>query len=289
MEIVGLLTQEPLTRLAIKNKIKSFITPDLYRDLDDFIKDNPTFEDFKHNAKFNDAYRRALNWGDDNISEEEYQQILSELKAELEEKMRLQTDRISTVSANGKEVSTLQKSDGSVITIDTSYGNQPIQKQLEAIQSKYSRFRQNGATNTEKIMEYMEDEVTPETEFQAVSSVEADTLGSDEAEMAAVAQSYQDNADGPVSIDFANKLLLDGDHVLEMEKTDEGYVVGAADAVEAQPETVAEDTPTLEIAKQKTLTRNPYKQAGFSSSILLALIAGMFMGLIILNLYIKTI
>ena len=75
MEIVGLLTQEPLARLAIKNKIKNFITPDLYRDLEDFIKDNPTFEDFKRRAKFNDSYKRALNWGSDNISEEEYQQI----------------------------------------------------------------------------------------------------------------------------------------------------------------------------------------------------------------------
>lgn len=289
MEIVELLTKEPLQRLAIKNKIKSFITPDLYRDLDDFIKDNPTFEDFKRNAKFNDAYRRALNWGDANISEEEYQQILSELKAELEEKMRLQTDRISTVSANGKEVSTLQKSDGSVITIDTSYGRKPIQEQLEDIQAKYSRFRQNGDTNTDEIMKYMENEVTPETEFQDVASVPTNSLGSDEAEMAAVAQSYQEAADGPVSIDFANKLLLDGDQVLEMAKTDEGYVVGAADTVEAQPEAVAEDTPTLEKAKQKALTRTPYKQAGFSSAILLALIAGMFMGLIILNLYIKTI
>lgn len=287
MEIVGLLTKEPLPILAIKNKIKSFITPDLYRDLDDFIKDNPTFEDFKRNAKFNDAYRRALNWGDDDISEEEYQQILSELKAELEEKMRLQTDRISTANANGKEVSTIQQSDGSIITIDTSYSGKPIREQLEDIQAKYSRFRQNGETNTDELMEYMKNEVTPETEFQAVSSVKTDSLGSDEAEMAAVAQSYQGDAEGPVSIDFANKLLLDGDQVLEMNKTDEGYVVGAADTVEAQPEAVAEDTHTL--AKQKTLTRTPYKQAGFSSAILLALIAGMFMGLIILNLYIKTI
>lgn len=289
MEIVGLLTQEPLARLAIKNKIKNFITPDLYRDLEDFIKDNPTFEDFKRRAKFNDSYKRALNWGSDNISEEEYQQIISELKVELEEKMKLQKDRISTVTANGKEVSTFQKDDGSVIAIDNSYGKKPISEQLEEIQSKYSRFRQGEATNTEEIIEYMEEEVKPENEFQDVATVTSTSLSSEEEEMAAVAKSYQANSDNQVSIDFENRLLLDDGQVLEMEKTENGYVVGAAEAVNEQQEASIEEAPTMEKAKQKTLTRKPYKQAGFSSAILLALIAGMFMGLIILNLYIKTI
>lgn len=289
MEIVGLLTQEPLARLAIKNKIKNFITPDLYRDLDAFIKDNPTFEDFKRRAKFNDSYKRALNWGSDNISEEEYQQIISELKAELEEKMALQKERISTVTANGKEVSTFQKDDGSIISVDNSYGKKPITEQLEEIQSKYSRFRQGEATNTEEIMEYMEDEVKPENDFQDVSTISTASLNNDETEMAAVAQSYQASTDGEVSIDFANKLLLDDGQVLEMEKTENGYTIGAAEAVEGQPEPVMEEAPTLEKAKQKTLTRKPFQQAGFSSAVLLALIAGMFMGLILLNLYIKTI
>lgn len=289
MEIVGLLTQEPLTRLAIKNKIKNFITPDLYRDLDDFIKDNPTFEDFKRRAKFNESYRRALNWGSDNISEEEYQQIISELKAELEEKMKIQKDRISTVTANGKEVSTFQKDDGSVIAVDNSYGKKPITEQLEEIQNKYSRFRQSETTNTEEIMEYMEEEVKPENDFQEVSTISTSSLNNEEREMAAVAQSYQSNTEGEVSIDFANKLLLDDGQVLEMEKTEDGYTVGAAETVDEKHETVTEDTPTLEKAKQKTLTRNPFQQAGFSSAVLLALIAGMFMGLILLNLYVKTI
>ena len=176
MEIIGLLTEEPLISLAVKNKIKSFITPDLYRDLDDFIKDNPTFEEFKRNAKFNEAYRRALNWDSYTLTEDDYQKILSELKAELEEKMRIEKDKITTVTANGKEVSTYTKDDGSVIAVDNSYNDRPIAEQLEDIQKKYSRFRQDGNTNTEELMEFVQEEVKPEPAFHAIEDIDTTSL-----------------------------------------------------------------------------------------------------------------
>lgn len=292
MELIGLLTEEPLARLAVKNKIKSFIAPDLYRDLDDFIKDNPTFEDFKRRAKFNEAYRRALNWDTHSLTEDEYQQILSELKAELEEKMKIEKDKINTVTANGKEVSTYKKDDGSVIAVDNSYSDKPITDQLEDIQKKYSRFRQDGNTNTEELMEFAQEEIKPEPAFQVVDEVNEASLNSTDAEIAGVAKAYQAQADGEVSVNLEDGLLLDQGTVLEIKSTDEGYAIAAPDATvgeEQAGDTLEADTPVLEKAKQKTLKRNPFKQAGFSDAILLALLTGMFIGLALLNIYIKTI
>lgn len=291
MEIVDLLTHEPLITLAVKNKIKNFITPDLYHDLDDFIKDNPTFEDFKKNAKFDDAYRRALNWNSVTLTEEEYQQILSELKAELEEKMRLEKDKITTTKANGKEIATFTKDDGTVIAVDNSHGDKPIDEQLKDMQEKYSRFRQDGNTNTEELMEFAQNEVKEAPSFEDADKINTGSLSQENAEKAEVAKDYQaqtDNSD--VSVDLENGIILDQGTVLEIQHTDEGYEVVAPDeSIGEQAEELSADGPTKAKVKQKTLgKRNPLKQAGFSDAIILALLTGMFIGLAILNIYIKT-
>ena len=290
MEIIGLLTEEPLVKVAVKNKIRSFITPDLYHDLEDFIKDNPTFEDFKRSAKFNEAYRRALNWDSYTLTEDEYQQILEELKAELEEKMRIEKEKITTVSANGKEVATFQKDDGSVIAIDNTYGGRPIEQQLEDIQKKYSRFRQDGNTNTEELMEFVQEEVKPEPSFQAVGDLTVASLNNEESEKAAVAQAYQDGTDSTVAVDLEDGVIMDNGNILEIEQTEDGYTVTAPETVGGDATNkLNEEAPILEKAPQKTLRKTPFKQAGFSDTILLALLTGMFIGLVILNIYIRAI
>lgn len=288
MEIIGLLTEEPLVKVAVKNKIKSFITPDLYHDLEDFIKDNPTFEDFKRRAKFNEAYKRALNWDSYTLTEEEYQQILEELKAELEEKLRIEKEKITTVSANGKEVATLTKDDGSVIAVDNTYSGRPIEEELKDIQEKYSRFRQDGNTNTEELMEFMQEEIKPEPSFQAVSDLTSSSLNKEEEEKASVAQAYQAYTDSSVTVNLEDGLIMDNGNILEIQQTEDGYAVTTP---ETNGNTTAEleDNAVLDKAPQKTLRKTPFKQAGFSDTILLALLTGMFIGLVILNIYIRMI
>ena len=289
MEIVGLLTEEPLISVAIKNKIKSFITPDLYRDLDDFIKDNPTFEDFKSRAKFNNAYRRALNWDSYTITEDEYQKILNELRAELNDKLRIEKEKISTVTANGKEIATYHKDDGTVIAVDNSYNNRPIESQMEDIQKKYSRFRQNGNTNTEEMMEYLQDEIKPEPTFQTLDDIGTGALNTDDNAKLEVAKTYQDITDESITVNLEDGLIMDEGTILEIQKTDEGYTIATPEDVEETDKQNSEDEVVLEKAPQKTLRKTPFKQAGFSDTILLALLTGMFIGLVILNIYIRTI
>lgn len=286
MEIIGLLTEEPLVTLAVKNKIKNFITTDLYRDLDEFIKDNPTFEDFKQHAKSNELYRRALNCSPNTITEDDYQQILSELRAELEEKMRIEKEKINTVYVNGKEISTYKTDDGSVITVDNSYSKKTIPEQLEDIQKKYSRFRQNGDKNTIELMEYIEEEIKPEPNFQDVDDLSTSSLTQEDREKAAVAQAYQTSTDNEVTVNLEDGLILDNDKILEIHQNDTGYTVTAPNQVNGEMET--EDT-TLKKSPQKTLIKQPLKQAGFSDAILLALLTGMFIGLVVLNIYIRAI
>lgn len=279
MEIIGLLTEEPLAKLALKNKIKSFITPDLYRDLDDFIKDNPTFEDFKKRAKFNYSFKRALNLDTHDITEEDYQQILADLKQELEEKMKIEKDKISTVQVKGKEIATYTNSDGSVITVDNSYTDKSISEQLDELQQKYSRFRQNSKTNTDELMEHVQEEIKPEPSFQTVATISDDSLSGNDSEMARVAQEYQATVNNEVSVNLDEGLILDSGNVLSIEESDNGYAVVAPE----QSSEVVENTPVK--AKQKTLRKQNLKQAGFSDVIMLALLSGALLALIIVNIY----
>ena len=274
MEVISLLTDEPLVVAAVKNKIKSFITPDLYRDLEDFIKDNPTFEEFKKRAKFNEAYRRALNWDAHNLTEEEYQQILEDLRAELENKMKIEKDKISTVSANGKEVATYQKDDGTVIAVDNSYSDKSIQEQLDEIQDKYSRFRTNGETNTDEIMAFVQNEVKPEATFQSTDAIDTTTLNSDDSQIVAAAQAYQDTTDEPISVNLDDGLILDQGQVLEVKPIDGEMQIIAADEIDEDQKKTKKTK-----AKQKVLKRETLKEAGFSDAILISLLSGMLLGM----------
>lgn len=274
MEVISLLTDEPLVVAAVKNKIKSFITPDLYRDLEDFIKDNPTFEEFKKRAKFNEAYRRALNWDAHNLTEEEYQQILEDLRAELENKMKIEKDKISTVSANGKEVATYQKDDGTVIAVDNSYSDKSIQEQLDEIQDKYSRFRTNGETNTDEIMAFVQNEVKPETTFQSTDAIDTTTLNSDDSQIVAAAQAYQDTTDEPISVNLDDGLILDQGQVLEVKPIDGEMQIIASDEIDEDQKKTKKTK-----AKQKVLKRETLKEAGFSDAILISLLSGMLLGM----------
>lgn len=274
MEVISLLTDEPLVVAAVKNKIKSFITPDLYRDLEDFIKDNPTFEEFKKRAKFNEAYRRALNWDAHNLTEEEYQQILEDLRAELENKMKIEKDKISTVSANGKEVATYQKDDGTVIAVDNSYSDKSIQEQLDEIQDKYSRFRTNGETNTDEIMAFVQNEVKPEATFQSTDAIDTTTLNSDDSQIVAAAQAYQDTTNEPISVNLDDGLILDQGQVLEVKPIDGEMQIIAADEIDEDQKKTKKTK-----AKQKVLKRETLKEAGFSDAILISLLSGMLLGM----------
>lgn len=274
MEVISLLTDEPLVVAAVKNKIKSFITPDLYRDLEDFIKDNPTFEEFKKRAKFNEAYRRALNWDAHNLTEEEYQQILEDLRAELENKMKIEKDKISTVSAHGKEVVTYQKDDGTVIAVDNSYSDKSIQEQLDEIQDKYSRFRTNGETNTDEIMAFVQNEVKPEATFQSADAIDTTTLNSDDSQIVAAAQAYQDTTDEPISVNLDDGLILDQGQVLEVKPIDGEMQIIAADEIDEDQKKTKKTK-----AKQKVLKRETLKEAGFSDAILISLLSGMLLGM----------
>lgn len=266
---------------TIKNKIESFISSGIYADLEEFIKDNPDLQTFQEKTKLNNSLRRI--WGY-RITDEDYQKLLSELKNELEEKMKIVKDNLTTVQVNGKEITTYQD-DNRQIIVDNSYANKSVEDELPDLQQKYSKFRQSGVDNTSNMLQFMQEEIKPAPEFDDVSDLDRQSLSQQDTEIAKVAQSYQSTNDNIIQVDFENKLILDGDNILSIEKRDDGYGVFSPDETETELE---KEKPTENMSHQKTLQRNPLRrQAGFSDAVILALLTGMLMGLAFLNIYIK--
>lgn len=269
---------------TIKNKIEGFISSGIYVDLDEFINDNPDLNTFQEKTKLNNSLRRI--WGYQ-ITDEDYQNLISELKKELEEKMKIVKDNLTTVEVNGKEITTYNDDNRKVI-VDNSYSNRSIEDELPILQQKYSKFRNDGINNTANMMEFMRDEIKPSPGFEEVSSLSTENLPSHDTPIAQVAQDYQISHDNNnIQVDFENRLILDGDDVLSIEKRDDGYGVFAPENNEMDLE---QTNDSKEKVHQKTIQKNPlHRQAGFSNIIVLALLAGMLMGVVLLNVYIKII
>jgi hypothetical protein len=263
---------------TIKNKIGHFISSGIYSDLSEFISDNPNLAVFQDKTKLNNSLKKF--WGYQ-ITEEDYQLLLTELKAELEERLRIENEKITTTSVNGKEIVTYDDGDRKII-VDNSYASISLEEQLPGLQEKYARFRQGESTNTVEMMEFMQDEIKPAPTLNAVNDIDVTSLSSQEVEMAAAAKAYQDTTDNVVQVDLIQGIVEENGKIQSIEKRDDGYGVFSSD----QQEDTKENTVAIK-APQKTLQRTPYKQAGFSDTLILALLTGMILGLLFINIYLK--
>ena len=264
-----------LAYIAMKNKIQAVISSGIYKDLDEFFADTPDFATFQIRSHMNNTIRRACNF---QLDEEDYQQIIIELRAELEEKLRIDHDNITTVNVNGQEIATY-KDDDKIIVINNTYADKSVDAQLGDLQDKYVKFREPDATMD--MMKYLQDEIKPVPEFTTLPNVDTSSLSSDEQEVAEVAEAYQKESEGIIKVDFANRLLMDGDgQVLPIEERDGTYDVYTPDTVESN-----EVSKTKGAQKRKVKPKPHLKQAGISSAIAMALLSGLFMGIIFLSLF----
>ena len=270
-----------LAFLTAKNKITEYMKEKGFLSLAEFIKENPDLKTFQEKTKLNNSIRRV--WGL-NVTEEDYQQVLDVLQQEFDEKLRIETERLSTVNVNGKTITSYDGEKGKTI-VDDSYSDKPMEEQLVELRERYSkRFGvqdvEQATNNTEEMMDFMREEIKLEPEFNAVADITKESLSGKAKELAEVAEAYQDTTDNVVHVDFERGLIMDEDQILSIEEREDGYGVFSPEEIEPNEK---------KLAPQKTLTKKkgPSKQAGFSSAVALALLSGLFMGLAFLNVYLK--
>lgn len=274
-----------LATKTIKNKIEQFISSGIYHDLDEFISDNPDLSTFQAHTRLNNTLRKV--WGYQ-ITEKEYLDILEELRKELEERMKIDMDRVKTVNANGKEVTTFESTDGTTMVLDNSYAKKSMEEQLPELQQEHKQFQEGGEENIDAMMDYMQEEVKPEVGFQSVADASKGELSTEEKTNLAVAASYDKQTEGDIQVDVSNGLIMSDGDIKTIEEREDGYGVFSTEEVGSPEEASEKEKQNIvgEKAKQKVLSLNSFKQAGFSNAFILAFIVGFCLGIIALNMII---
>ena len=276
------LNGKNLAMKTIKNKIEQFISSGIYHDLEEFIADNPDLTTFQNHTRLNNTLRKV--WGYQ-ITDQEYQEILDVLKKEVEERMKIDTDKVKTVSANGKEITTYEGQDGTMV-LDNSYAHKSIEEQLPDLQKEHQQFQTGGAEgNIEAMMGYMQEEIKPEVTFATVDAAQNNALSQEEREKLEVARQYEKQTDKETTVDPKNGLIMQDGEISSIEERDGEYGVYSTEVAEENKEE-ENKMDAQQKAKAKVLTLGGFKQAGFSNAFILAFIAGLCLGFIALSIFI---
>lgn len=268
---------------TIQNKIEQFIESGIYADLEDFISDNPDLTTFQNHTKLNNTLRKV--WGYQ-ITEQEYLEILEVMRKEVAARKEINTDKLTTVNANGRELTTYESEEGTMV-LDNSYNGKDMQSQLASLQDAHKQFQIGGENNTDAMMSYMQQEVKPEIGFTDISDVNTGNLTREERKNLLVAEQFQRQTTSPIQVDVQNGLIMHDGNVNTIEQRDDGIGVYSTETINAEPRQMDEEQPILAKPKVHTLKRFP--QAGFSDALILAFIVGMFLGFLFLSTYAKTI
>jgi len=267
---------------TIQNKIEQFISSGIYTDLEDFISDNPDLTTFQNHTKLNNTLRRV--WGYQ-ITDQEYLEILEYMRKEVAERKQIALDKLDTVNTNGKEITTYETANGTMV-LDNSYSGKPMGSQLEELQAEHKQFQVGGANNTDAMMSYMQQEVKPEIGFNNLSSISKDNLTQQENKNLFAATQYQANVQNPIQVDLQNGLIMQDGNIHTIEERENGLGVYSTESISEEPkEEQAENT----LEKPKVHTLKMFQQAGFSDALILAFIVGMFLGFLFLSTYAKAI
>ncbi len=264
---------------TVKNKIEQFISSGIYNDLEEFISDNPDLETFQSHTKLNNTLRKV--WGYQ-ITDQEYQEILETLKKELADRKKIDMEKVQTIHANGKKLTTYQSDEGTMV-LDNSYNGKDMEKQLTELQDQHKQFQIGGEKNVNAMMGYMQEEIKPEVGFVDISSIPTNNLSESEKMNLHVATNFQRETGTPIQADLSNGLIMRDGNISTIEKRDYGMGVFSTENV---------NQPTQEIEqkeKPKVRTLQMLKQTGFSNALILAFITGVFLGFIFLSTYAKTI
>lgn len=139
MSLISLYT-EKYGRAFAKQVIESYIKQKKISSVDEFLKGNPTVNEFAQNSQLLNIIRTH---GYFILGEDEYQEILNELKEEETKRKKLNTEKIETTQANGHEIVTYtDENTNEKITMDNTISNRSIEDQMRDIQKEHKQFEQ---------------------------------------------------------------------------------------------------------------------------------------------------
>ncbi len=222
MSIVSLYT-EKYGKIFAKQVIESYMKQQKMASAEELLKYNPTVNDFAQNSQLLNIIRTH---GYFILGEQEYQDIVSDILKEEQQRNHLNTNDLQTTVVDGHEIITYTDTESQEqITLDNTISNRSIEQQMQNIQKDHEQFRQKNTNNTLNVMNYMRDniKITPNTN-SSTDIVSRGTVNEDSAMMKAI-QNFENEIGHTVDIDLNGKMIYDNGMVYSIEKREDEYQI----------------------------------------------------------------
>lgn len=222
MSLISLYT-EKYGRAFAKQVIESYIKQKKISSVDEFLKGNPTVNEFAQNSQLLNIIRTH---GYFILGEDEYQEILNELKEEETKRKKLNTEKIETTQANGHEIVTYtDENTNEKITMDNTISNRSIEDQMRDIQKEHKQFEQKNTDNTLNLVNYMKDniKITPSTKSSA--DIKNEDINNENIELINAIKDFENEIGHNVEVDLNSKIIYDNGMIYSIEKHGDKYQI----------------------------------------------------------------
>lgn len=208
--------------LAIASKIMDLVNKKKFDDLDEFISKNQSYKLFLKDNTFENVIKHFGN----TLSEEDFKQILDNLKILTKTKQDFNEENIKTTKIDEKEYNTF-KGEDKTYYIDNSNSNKSIEDQLKDLQPTQQDFQTADINkNTENMFKELEENKKNNLNFKSLNEINIDLLNNDEKALLNVVIDYAIDNNITVKIDLQNSVFIDDkDKIMKIQKENDNFII----------------------------------------------------------------
>ncbi len=203
-----------------KQSIEMYIRQQNFSSVEEFFKKNPDIATFEANSQLLGIIRTH---GYYILNDEEYKEIIEELRQEEQERKKLNTENLNSTIVNGHEIVTYTDENGEQITVDNTVSNRDMKDQMRDVQNNHEQFRQQGNNNTLNLMNYMKDNIKITPDVVQSNSIDSDSEDTELREVAIAAKKFENEIGHHIDIDLNSKIIYDNGIIYSIEKHSDGY------------------------------------------------------------------
>lgn len=207
--------------LAIARKIMDLLNKNKYGDLEEFITKNGNYQDFLKKNRM----QIVINHFGNTLKEEDYVQILENLRVLTKTKKEFEKENIETTNIGDKQINTFKGADKTYF-IDNSKSDKTIEDQMKDLQPTEQDFQ---TTDQKKNTENMFKELERKKEglnLNYLYEINYQLLTNEEKLLFQVANDYQQSIDGIIRVDLTKGIMVDEqDNIMKIEKNNGKFYI----------------------------------------------------------------
>ena len=234
--------------IAITSRIFELLNKNNYDDLEKFINDNQTLQDFIKKQNMNIVLRHFGN----TLKEEDYVKILNNLRELTKKKQEFEAENIKTADIDDKQYNSFKGEDKTYYLDNSTNSDKKIEDEMKDLQSKDENFQTiDSKKNTENMFKELETK-KESLNLRSLEEINYDNLNEDQKAIIDVVKDYQDALGYPLRVDIERGLIVDKDDNIRKINYNTGNVTITSDENNYQQETVIETK-----VPQKSLVMSP--------------------------------